>query len=117
MIYLIIAALLFAIGIGFFGGALFGSIRQRRLNLLGLSIVLWLSAALLFTSCAPPVDPPQAAAPTSAPVEQDSETQNTATPEPSPTPLPSAPALLSPLSPPFTVSVWPTSFYYPQPLN
>ena len=89
MIYLIIAALLVTIGIGFFGGALFGRIRQRRFNLLGLTLVLWLSAALLFTSCSPPTYPPQAASLTPDSISQDSEAQSTATPEPSPTSLPS----------------------------
>ena len=88
MIYLIITAFLVVIGVGFFGGALFGRIRQRRFNLLGLSIALWLSAALVFTSCSPPANPPQAAPLTPDSISQEPGPQSTAIPEPSPTPLP-----------------------------
>ncbi|HEY53647.1 MAG TPA: hypothetical protein G4N94_09345, partial [Caldilineae bacterium] len=88
MIPLLIAALFVVIGVGFLGGALFGRIRQRRFNLLGLAAVLWLGAALLFTSCSPPANPSQA---TTTPTTdaQATEAQNTPTPAPSPTPLPS----------------------------
>ena len=45
MIYTIIAALLFVLGIGLLGAALFGRLRQRRILLLVVTVVLWGIAA------------------------------------------------------------------------
>ena len=87
MIYLIVPALLITLGVGFFGGALFGRIRQRRFFLLGMAFVLWFSAALVFTACSAPADPPQAAI--STPVSAASAVESPATPEPTATALPS----------------------------
>ncbi|MCP4166300.1 MAG: hypothetical protein GY759_10450 [Chloroflexi bacterium] len=47
MTQLIIAAILFVIGIGLLGGALFGRLRQRRILLVILAIVLWAGAAYI----------------------------------------------------------------------
>jgi len=87
MIYLIVPALLITIGVGLFGGALFGRIRRRRYLLVGLSFALWVSAAMVFTSCSAPAEPPVAA--TSTPMSAASSAESTATPEPTATALPS----------------------------
>lgn len=45
---LILAAILFVIGVGTLGGAIFGRLRSRRLALLLITIVLWGAAAYVF---------------------------------------------------------------------
>lgn len=91
MIYLLMTALLIVIGVGILGGALFGRIRERRLGLLGTTIVLWFAAAFIFTACAPPLDvsQPESPIPTPMPVEPTAVTATEAV-EVEPTPAPTA---------------------------
>lgn len=60
---LILAAILFVIGIGTLGGAIFGRLRSRRIILLLATIVLWGAAAYLFIFRQPA--PPEAEPPAS----------------------------------------------------
>jgi TolB protein len=82
MMTLILAAILFVIGVGALGGALFGRLRSRRLLLLLITILLWGTAAYLFIFRQPApttTEPPLA----STPVAE-------ATPPPQPTTAPTA---------------------------
>jgi Tol biopolymer transport system component len=94
MTYLLFTALLITLGVGLLGGALFGRIRQRRFNLLSLSLVLWIGAALVFTSCSAPSDATLTNATATmvsevAEVELPAIAETTVTPEPTATVIPS----------------------------
>ncbi|MCW5857891.1 MAG: PD40 domain-containing protein [Caldilineales bacterium] len=71
---LILAAILFVIGVGALGGAVFGRLRSRRLILLLVTILLWGAAAYLFifrqpapTETEPPLEATPVAAATLSP--------------------------------------------------
>ena len=81
MTNVIIAALLFVLGIGTLGGAIFGRLRTRRLILLAVTAILWLAAAIVFAGRPPASVSDLTAAPTATPT-----VVPTATPAPEPSP-------------------------------
>lgn len=84
---LLLAALLFILGIGFVGGALFGRLRRRRLALLVVGLALWAAAGYLTLGRAAPTTATPAASPTAAvAVAQSTATPVPATATPVPTP-------------------------------
>ncbi|NOX62828.1 MAG: TolB family protein [Chloroflexi bacterium] len=89
----IVSAVLFALGIGALGGALFGRIRRRRLALFALALLLWAGAATLFFG-GPGSQSPATATP--APTAAAAQTlpsptiESTPSAAPSPTPIPTS---------------------------
>ncbi len=90
MLSLILATILFILGIGLIGGALFGRLQPQRTLLLLAGVIAWALAAWLFISHSSPSPVPTptvavavAASPTPAP---------TATPMPTATPTPEPPS-------------------------
>ncbi len=82
---LILAAILFVIGIGTLGGAIFGRLRSRRLILLLLTILLWGAAAYLFVFRQPAASETEPPATPTPIIEATLPAESTAEPTAAPT--------------------------------